>query len=227
MWRTFLLRFFSMLSTAKTCSPAAGSSIFRYKRRGSVFFSFSLSLFLLLVSDTLSSVFRQFFFSPCCSSDVKHKSPPPPRILTASLPSLSPSERLVLQASWSCSKKTLHANSRWRDVRGGGGNRGGGCSRAAFRRFRKWWNHDFGRLWTICNKAVNDDNYDGGKVRVFHDKWYTKAWHLVRGMTAVWRDGFYYTLTAVWASPRQALGVSTLLLIEASVITSLCYAMVT
>lgn len=30
--RTFLLRFFSMLSTANTCSPAAGSSIFQRKR---------------------------------------------------------------------------------------------------------------------------------------------------------------------------------------------------
>lgn len=35
LWQTFLLRFFSMLSTAKTCSPAAGSSIFRCERSGS------------------------------------------------------------------------------------------------------------------------------------------------------------------------------------------------
>lgn len=52
---------------------------------------------------------------PRCSSDVKHKTPPPP-IFTAPLPSLSPSEDLALQPSSSCSQKTLHANSRWCDV---------------------------------------------------------------------------------------------------------------
>lgn len=97
LWQTFLLRFFSMLSTAKTCSPAAGSSIFRCERSGSSC-RFSLCSRYPTPYPRFRAVF--FFFSSCCSSDVKHKSPPPPPIFTATLPSLSPSERLVLQASW-------------------------------------------------------------------------------------------------------------------------------
>ena len=79
---TFLLRFFSMLSTAKTCSPAAGSSIFGSKRREAA----RLGLFFLFffspppprcavgISDTFSSLPGRVLF--LCSSDVRHKSPP-------------------------------------------------------------------------------------------------------------------------------------------------------
>lgn len=71
-------------------------------------------------------------FQAVCLWCARQEPPPPPSILTTSLPSLSSSERLLLRASWSCSQKTLHANRRWRDVRRGGGNKGGGLFPCCF-----------------------------------------------------------------------------------------------
>lgn len=118
---TFLLRFFSMLSTAKTCSPAAGSSIFRQERGSS-----SAPSPLLSVSDTVSSTpCKCIYFPPPRSTLHLPGCEAEPRLLLLAVIFLLPpplSSLAVLHRetpsaeSSGCSQKTLHANRRWRDV---------------------------------------------------------------------------------------------------------------
>lgn len=142
-----------MLSTAKTCSPAAGNSIFRQERGSS-----SAPSPLLSVSNTVSETPCKYFkYSPPrftrqpsgMRSPTETPSPGryfllhPPRF-----PCRAPPRDSFCGESSGCSQKTLHANRRWRDVVvTGRGQEEVGCSRAAFRARRKYLcHHD---LWQV------------------------------------------------------------------------------
>lgn len=131
-----------MLSTAKTCSPAAGNSIFRQERGSS-----SAPFALLSVSNTVSwspeqiaQIFPSSLHSAPSGMRRRTESPSLGRyFLTHPLlfPRRAPLRDSSCGESSGCSQKTLHANRRWRDaVVTGRGQEEVGCSRAAFRAHR-------------------------------------------------------------------------------------------
>lgn len=145
-----------MLSTAKTCSPAAGSSI--YTREAALlpfFFPFQL-----IVSDTLSSLSSRF---ACSSSDVNHKFTP-----TSSSSYFTHVSSLAFGDSCGRAEDAARKPFMQIDVSVTSGEgaviRAVGCSRAAFTFCLKMYYHDLGRVLSVKDKDVNNCDTSGKKT---------------------------------------------------------------
>lgn len=151
-----------MLSTAKTCSPAAGSSI--YTREAALLPFFPLQL---IVSDTLSSLSSRF---RCSSSDVNHKFTPSSSSYFTHVSSLAFGD--------SCGRAEAAARKHFMQIDvsvtsdEGAVIRAVGCSRAAVMSCLKMCYHDLGRVLPVKDKDVNNCDTLEKKPKTLFDSLY-------------------------------------------------------
>lgn len=179
LWQTFLLRFFSMLSTAKTCSPAAGSSIFRCERSGSSC-RFSLCFRYPTPYPRFRAVF--FFFLPAAPLMWNTRAP---LLLLFSLrlfPRFPPRRDSFCRRVGNAARK--HFMQIAVDVTSDEGEViGAGVVPALLSgAVGKKWNHDCHRVRT-CNRTLNSIILSNS--RFFCANWNRKVWHLMWGLLKI------------------------------------------